>query len=53
MARCAVALALLSLAAVTNGVQPQALLQVDQTPLEKVPLVGDQFKPKGVSTSMQ
>merc|ERR1719197_866020 len=38
---------------IANAAQPQALLQVDETPLEKVPLVGDQFKPKGVSTSMQ
>merc|ERR1719473_2104453 len=50
MAR-AIALALIALAATASGFQQQ--LQADETPLEKVPLVGSQFKVNGVSTSMQ
>merc|ERR1719169_275498 len=53
MGRSAAALALLALVVVANGAQPQAFLEVDETPLEKVPLVGGQFKPRGVSTSLQ
>merc|ERR1719399_1892084 len=45
------ALALLVLAAAVHGAQ--VALEVDETPMEKIPLVGSQFKPKGVSTSMQ
>merc|ERR1719230_259142 len=48
-----IAIALLALAAIANGAQPQAFLEVDETPLEKVPLVGDKFKVNPVSTSMQ
>merc|ERR1719261_1378260 len=46
-----VVLALLALAAVAYGAQDT--LQTDETPLEKVPLVGDKFKVNPVSTSMQ
>merc|ERR1719169_218926 len=53
MGRSAAALALLALVVVANGEQPLEFLQVDETPLEKVPLVGDKFKVNPVSTSMQ
>merc|ERR1719146_513921 len=50
-------LALLALACAAHGAQlraePAELLQADETPMEKVPLVGDKFKVNPVSTSMQ
>merc|ERR1719298_336369 len=49
-------LAFLLLAAAVHGVQvaqQREFLQLDETPLEKVPLVGDKFKVNPVSTSMQ
>merc|ERR1719217_348481 len=51
------ALVLLALAAtaqaVQPGAQPASFFQADETPMEKVPLVGDQFKVNPVSTSMK
>merc|ERR1719465_116210 len=45
------------LAVVAHGAQPQdegrAFLQVEDNPMEKVPVVGSQFKVNPVSTSMQ
>merc|ERR1719230_1546890 len=53
MARGAIApLTFLVLAVAAHAVQP-ALLEVDETPMEKVPVVGDKFKVNPVSTSMQ
>merc|ERR1719163_1407194 len=47
-----VPLVLLALAAAGHAAQP-AFLQAEETPMEKVPLVGDQFKVNPVSTSMK
>merc|ERR1719463_551911 len=48
---------LVLLAAAAYGAQPQgtqgAFLQVEDNPMEKVPVVGSQFKVNPVSTSMQ
>merc|ERR1719335_141796 len=44
-------LIVLAFAAVTQGAQ--FTLETDETPMEKVPLVGDKFKVNPVSTSMQ
>jgi len=47
----------LALAAAAHAVQPgaqdTAFLQADETPMEKVPVVGEKFKVNPVSTSMQ
>merc|ERR1719217_27090 len=51
------ALVLLALAAtaqaVQPGAQPASFFQADETPMEKVPVVGEKFKVNPVSTSMQ
>merc|ERR1719217_1005356 len=51
------ALVLLALAAtaqaVQPGAQPASFFQADETPMEKVPVVGEKFKVDPVSTSMQ
>merc|ERR1719161_2673742 len=51
------AVALVLLIATASGVQledtQEAFLQVDTNPMEKVPVVGSQFKVNPVSTSMQ